>query len=88
MLDAISDEVKAQRLSILNDATARDPTENTSVISSRRWKSWSKVTTGPRPGTGRTSQNKTVNFTCDDTPAIGSYIDVRLTHGLPEFAGG
>jgi tRNA-2-methylthio-N6-dimethylallyladenosine synthase len=33
--------------------------------------------------TGRSSQNKTVNFTCDSLPAPGSYIDVRITQVFP-----
>jgi tRNA-2-methylthio-N6-dimethylallyladenosine synthase len=33
--------------------------------------------------TGRSSQNKTVNFTCDLVPAVGSYIDVRVTQVFP-----
>ena len=33
--------------------------------------------------TGRSSQNKTVNFTCDHVPAIGAYIDVRVTQAFP-----
>jgi tRNA-2-methylthio-N6-dimethylallyladenosine synthase len=32
---------------------------------------------------GRSSQNKTVNFTCEHTPAIGSYVDVRVTIIFP-----
>ena len=33
--------------------------------------------------TGRSSQNKTVNFACDTTPPIGSYVDVRITQIFP-----
>jgi tRNA-2-methylthio-N6-dimethylallyladenosine synthase len=38
--------------------------------------------------TGRSSQNKTVNFTtgnfaCDTVPAVGSYVDVRVTQIFP-----
>ena len=32
---------------------------------------------------GRSSQNKTVNFTCEHRPAIGSYVDVRVTKIFP-----
>lgn len=32
---------------------------------------------------GRSTQNKTVNFTCDRVPAIGSYVDVRITQIFP-----
>jgi len=33
--------------------------------------------------TGRSSQNKTVNFACGTIPPIGSYIDVRITQVFP-----
>jgi len=33
--------------------------------------------------TGRSSQNKTVNFACASTPGVGSYIDVRITQVFP-----
>jgi tRNA-2-methylthio-N6-dimethylallyladenosine synthase len=33
--------------------------------------------------TGRSSQNKTVNFTASSLPAIGSYADVRITQIFP-----
>jgi tRNA-2-methylthio-N6-dimethylallyladenosine synthase len=33
--------------------------------------------------TGRSMQNKTVNFEYEATPAIGSYIDVRITQVFP-----
>jgi len=33
--------------------------------------------------TGRSTQNKTVNFSCDSVPAIGSYVDVRITQIFP-----
>jgi tRNA-2-methylthio-N6-dimethylallyladenosine synthase len=32
---------------------------------------------------GRSSQNKTVNFTADTTPGVGSYVDVRITQSYP-----
>jgi tRNA-2-methylthio-N6-dimethylallyladenosine synthase len=33
--------------------------------------------------TGRSTQNKTVNFTCDTIPEVGSYVDVRITQIFP-----
>jgi tRNA-2-methylthio-N6-dimethylallyladenosine synthase len=33
--------------------------------------------------TGRSTQNKTVNFSCNTIPPIGSYIDVRITQIFP-----
>jgi tRNA-2-methylthio-N6-dimethylallyladenosine synthase len=33
--------------------------------------------------TGRSTQNKTVNFSCNSTPPIGSYVDVRITQIFP-----
>jgi tRNA-2-methylthio-N6-dimethylallyladenosine synthase len=32
---------------------------------------------------GRTSQNKTLNFTAASTPAIGSYVPVLVTASFP-----
>ena len=37
---------------------------------------------------GRSSQNKTVNFTAEAQPAVGSYIDVRVTDVFPNSLGG
>jgi tRNA-2-methylthio-N6-dimethylallyladenosine synthase len=33
--------------------------------------------------TGRSTQNKTVNFACSTIPPIGSYVDVRITQVFP-----
>jgi tRNA-2-methylthio-N6-dimethylallyladenosine synthase len=32
---------------------------------------------------GRSTQNTTVNFTCDNIPATGSYVDVKVTKIFP-----
>ena len=37
---------------------------------------------------GRSTQNKTVNFTADRTPAVGSYLDVRVTQVFPNSLAG
>jgi len=32
---------------------------------------------------GRTSQNKTLNFTANTAPKVGSYVPVRVTRSFP-----
>ena len=56
MQDSIPEEVKIERLAILN-ARQRE--------------------------LQRSSQNKTVNFTCESAPVIGSYIDAHITQVFP-----
>ncbi len=84
MADSIPEQVKVERLAILN----------------ARQRELQRVNYGRHLGqtmpvmvehganargqiTGRSTQNKTVNFTCDHIPAIGSYIDVRITQAFP-----
>jgi tRNA-2-methylthio-N6-dimethylallyladenosine synthase len=84
MHDSIADEVKVQRLAILNDRQREiqrtnyqrhlDQVEEVMVEGHN---------TARGQIVGRSSQNKTVNFTCDHTPAIGSYVDVRVTKIFP-----
>ena len=84
MHDSIADEVKAQRLAILNDRQREiqrtnyqrhlDQVEEVMVEGHN---------TARGQVIGRSSQNKTINFTCDHTPAIGSYVDVRVTKIFP-----
>jgi tRNA-2-methylthio-N6-dimethylallyladenosine synthase len=84
MVDSIAEEVKIQRLAILN-ARQRDIQrvnygrhleQTLTVMVEHGANSRGQVT-------GRSTQNKTVNFTCDTTPAIGSYVDVRITQVFP-----
>jgi tRNA-2-methylthio-N6-dimethylallyladenosine synthase len=84
MVDSIAEEVKIQRLAILN-ARQRDIQrvnygrhleQTLTVMVEHGANSRGQIT-------GRSTQNKTVNFTCDTTPAIGSYVDVRITQVFP-----
>jgi tRNA-2-methylthio-N6-dimethylallyladenosine synthase len=84
MYDSISEEVKIQRLAILNHrqreiqrehyARHMDQVEEVMVEHGRN--SRGQIT-------GRSEQNKTINFSCETTPAIGSYVDVRITQIFP-----
>jgi tRNA-2-methylthio-N6-dimethylallyladenosine synthase len=84
MHDSIADEVKAQRLAVLNDRQREIQRENYQ----RHLDQVLEVmveghNTARGQVIGRSSQNKTVNFTCDQMPAIGSYVDVRVTKIFP-----
>jgi tRNA-2-methylthio-N6-dimethylallyladenosine synthase len=84
MHDSIPEEVKIQRLAILNARQreiqrgnyARHLDQVLTVMVEHESNSRGQVT-------GRSTQNKTVNFTCDSKPAVGSYIDVRVTQVFP-----
>jgi tRNA-2-methylthio-N6-dimethylallyladenosine synthase len=84
MHDSISEEVKVQRLAILNARQREIQRENygrhldqtVEVMVEHGANSRGQIT-------GRSTQNKTVNFMCDTTPPPGSYIDVRITQVFP-----
>jgi tRNA-2-methylthio-N6-dimethylallyladenosine synthase len=93
MHDAIPDEVKVERLSILN--TRQREIQRTSY--QRHMDTLVEVmvesnTVNPRGQfTGRSSQNKTVNFTMEDGAAVppqGSYLDVRIDRIFPSSLAG
>jgi tRNA-2-methylthio-N6-dimethylallyladenosine synthase len=84
MHDSIPEEVKIERLAILNARQrelqranyARHLGQTTPVMVEG-------YNTARGQVIGRSTQNKTVNFTCDSTPSIGSYLDVRITQVFP-----
>ena len=84
MHDSIAEEIKVERLAILNARQrelqrtnyARHLDQVMEVMVEHGANSRGQIT-------GRSTQNKTVNFTCDSTPAIGSYVDVRITQVFP-----
>ena len=87
MDDSIAEDVKAQRLAILNNRQreiqrvnyARHLSETVEVMVEGHNAARGQVT-------GRSTQNKTVNFTCDSfdsSPVVGSYVDVRITQVFP-----
>ncbi len=84
MADSIAEEVKVQRLATLNarqrEIQRRNYARHLGQIVSVM------VEHGPNHRgqmTGRSTQNKTVNFTCDRIPAVGGYLDVRITEIFP-----
>ena len=84
MHDSIADEVKAQRLAILNDRQREIQRTNYQRHLNQVLEVMVEGHNAARGQViGRSSQNKTVNFTCDHTPAIGSYVDVRVTKIFP-----
>lgn len=84
MHDSIADEVKVQRLAILNDRQREIQRTNYQRHLDQVLEVMVEGHNAARGQvTGRSSQNKTVNFTCDHLPAIGSYVDVRVTKIFP-----
>jgi tRNA-2-methylthio-N6-dimethylallyladenosine synthase len=91
MHDSIPEEVKVARLAILNARQREIQREN---YARHLGQTMSVMVEGHNTArgqvVGRSSQNKTVNFTCasldgnsQSWPAAGSYIDVRVTQVFP-----
>ena len=84
MVDSIPEEVKVERLAILN---ARQREIQRTNYQRHLNQTMTVMVEGHNTArnqiTGRSTQNKTVNFTCDTLPAPGSYIDVRITQVFP-----
>jgi tRNA-2-methylthio-N6-dimethylallyladenosine synthase len=84
MHDSIPEDVKVQRLAILNGRQrdiqranyARHLNQVMPIMVEHGANSRGQIT-------GRSTQNKTVNFSCETTPIIGSYVDVRITQVFP-----
>ena len=84
MHDSIPEDVKVQRLAILNARQreiqrknyARHLNQTIDVMVEGHNTVRGQVI-------GRSTQNKTVNFTCDTLPGVGSYVDVRVTQVFP-----
>lgn len=84
MEDSIPEAVKIERLAILNarqreiqrTSYARHLGEVMPVMIEGHNTARGQVV-------GRSSQNKTVNFTVETQPAVGSYVDVRITQIFP-----
>jgi len=84
MEDSIPEEIKIERLAILNARQreiqrtnyARHLNQIIPIMVEHGANSRGQIT-------GRSTQNKTVNFSCDSVPAIGSYVDVRITQIFP-----
>ena len=84
MPDSIPEDVKIARLAILN---ARQREIQRTNYARHLGQTLSIMVEGHNTSRGqvigRSTQNKTVNFTCDSTPTVGSYIDVRITQVFP-----
>jgi len=84
MPDSIPEDVKIARLAILN---ARQREIQRTNYARHLGQTLSIMVEGHNTSRGqvigRSPQNKTVNFTCDSTPPVGSYIDVRITQVFP-----
>ncbi len=85
MADSIPDEEKSRRLSILNDRQREIQRER---YSKQVGETLEVMVEGKNPRgqvIGRTSQNKTLNFTHKQLidPALGSYVQVRVTQAFP-----
>ena len=84
MEDSIPEEVKTERLAILN---ARQREIQRTNYQRHLGEVMRVMVEGQNPARGqvigRSSQNKTVNFSADRVPAPGSYVDVRITQIFP-----
>ena len=84
MHDSIPEQVKVERLAILNNRQREIQREHYQ----RHLRTVEEVMVEGHNAArnqviGRSMQNKTVNFSCDHVPAIGSYVDVRITQVFP-----
>lgn len=83
--DNVSDEVKKQRLHILQSRI----TQNALQISRRMVDTTQRILVNgyskkdPGQLSGRTENNRVVNFRCDNPDLIGHFADVRIVEALP-----
>jgi len=82
--DAIPDVEKARRLEVLM-ARQREIqiSRHKKYIGTKREAMVEGRNAGREQWIGRTSQNKTLNFTATESPKIGSYVDVLVTQSFP-----
>jgi tRNA-2-methylthio-N6-dimethylallyladenosine synthase len=85
MHDSIPEEVKIERLAILNARQREIQRKNYARHLDQIMTVMVEHATPNNRGqiTGRSSQNKTVNFICDVPATVGSYLDVRITQVFP-----
>ena len=85
MHDSIAEAVKIERLAILNARQREIQRTNYARHLDQTMRVMVEHATANSRGqfTGRSSQNKTVNFTFEGQPKVGSYIDVRVTQVFP-----
>jgi len=88
--DDISDDVKKQRLQILQGRI----TQNALQISRRMVDTTQRILVNgyskkdPGQLSGRTENNRVVNFRCDNPDLIGHFADVRIVEALPNSLRG
>jgi tRNA-2-methylthio-N6-dimethylallyladenosine synthase len=91
MADSIADEEKSRRLQVLLD---RQKEIQRTSYARHLGQTMEVMVEGHNPGrgqvVGRSSQNKTVNFTVAQSilPAMGSYLPVRITQTFPNSLAG
>jgi tRNA-2-methylthio-N6-dimethylallyladenosine synthase len=85
MHDSIPEAVKVERLAILNTRQREIQRVNYARHLDQTMQVMVEHATPNSRGqiTGRSSQNKTVNFSCSEAPTVGSYVDVRITQVFP-----
>ncbi len=84
MEDSIAEQVKVERLAILN-ARQREIQRlgYERHLHERMTVMVEGFNTGRGQVIGRSTQNKTVNFTADDAPRVGSFVQVQITQIFP-----
>ncbi|HVG26759.1 MAG TPA: tRNA (N6-isopentenyl adenosine(37)-C2)-methylthiotransferase MiaB [Acidobacteriaceae bacterium] len=84
MADSIPEEVKVRRLAILNERQREIQRVNYARHLDQTLEVMVEGHNAVRGQViGRSTQNKTVNFTCEGMPALGSYVQVRVTKVFP-----
>ena len=89
MVDSIPEEAKIERLAVLN---ARQREIQKLSYERHLGEILSVMVEGSNANRGqvigRSTQNKTVNFTSSSVPVVGSYVDVRITQIFPNSLAG
>ncbi len=87
--DAIPDQEKARRLEVLMAKQREIQIERYKKYIGARCEAMVEGYNQPRAQyVGRTSQNKTLNFTSTSTPKLGSYVEVQVTKTFPNSLAG
>ena len=90
LADDITEDVKKQRLKILQDRI----NQQSQSISRRMVDSVERVLVSgyskkdPGQLSGRTENNRVVNFRCDDASLIGQFVDIHIKEALPNSLRG
>jgi len=90
LVDATPDEVKKQRLAILQQRINQQGFENSRrmVGSTQRILVTDYSKKDPGMLQGRTEHNRIVNFSCDNPRLIGQFVDVHIDDALPHSLRG